>query len=45
MEKHINFDALGENDDEGYYDEDDRIAQRMMPQKVECNEEALASWL
>lgn len=45
MEKHINLDNLGENDDEGYYDEDERIAQKMMPTKVEYDEEALSAWL
>lgn len=45
MEKNINMAALGERDDEGYYDEDDRIAQKLIQPKVECDEEALGSWL
>jgi hypothetical protein len=26
VDKHINIAAIGDNDDEGYYDEDERIA-------------------
>jgi len=37
--------ALGDNEDEGYYDEDDRIAQRLNPPQVEFDEESLSSWL
>ncbi len=46
VDKHINLDALGDNEDEGYYDEDDRIAQKMLaPPKVEYDEDALVGWL
>ena len=36
---------LGDNEDEGYYDEDERIAQKLMPTKVEFDEEFVSSWL
>jgi hypothetical protein len=37
--------VLGDRDDEGYYDEDERIAQKLIQPKVEYDEEALGSWL
>jgi hypothetical protein len=45
VDKHINIAAIGDNDDEGYYDEDERIAQKLMQPKVEFDEEALCNWL
>ena len=46
VDKYINLGAVGDNDDEGYYDEDERIAQKLMqPAKVEYDEEAVAAWL
>lgn len=45
VDKNFNIGALGDNEEEGYYDEDDRIAQKLMQPKVECDEEAVAGWL
>ena len=45
VERNINLAVLGDNEDEGYYDEDERIAQKLMQPKVECDEEALGNWL
>ncbi len=45
VEKNINLAALGDREDEGYYDEDERIAQKLMQPKAECDEEALGNWL
>lgn len=36
---------LGDNEDEGYYDEDDRIAKNFTQPKVEYDEESLSQWL
>lgn len=45
VEKHINLDSLGDQEDEGYYDEDERIAQKFTIPKVEYDAEALSGWL
>ena len=45
VDNNFNIGALGDNEEEGYYDEDDRIAQKLMQPKVECDEEAVAGWL
>lgn len=45
VERNINMAVLGDNEDEGYYDEDERIAQKLMQPKAECDEEALGNWL
>ena len=45
VDKLINIGALGDNEEEGYYDEDERIAQKLIQPKVEFDEEALCNWL
>ena len=45
VDKNINMAVLGDREDEGYYDEDERIAQKLIQPKAECDEEALGQWL
>ena len=45
VDKHFNIAALGDNEDEGYYDEDERIAQGLVIPKVEYDADELARWL